>query len=327
MTRQLYLEMLSFQRPAWTPYEEAFITRYITPLNPSVDLFGNQIVDIGENPSILWSSHTDTVHYKSGFQELEVSKDSYVRRKQATKKQRKQQQQSAKWANDDECLGADCTTGVYIMIEMIKAKIPGRYVFHRAEEIGCLGSTFIRDKTPELLAGIEAAIAFDRKGTDEVITTQGHRTCSDTFALSMAAILGGAYKPSPHGSVTDTKLYSTIVPECTNIGVGYYSQHTGSERQDLFHLDWLVDKMINFNQHALVIERTPVPVPISYGYGRYTAWNADPETVEDLVRSYPGTVAEILVRAGMTFTELDNAVFQVQEERRTAAANRQLMVV
>lgn len=328
MSQTTFLEMLSFARPAWTPYEEAFITRYITPLNPMVDTFGNQIVDVGSNPKILWSSHTDTVHDRSGFQEL-IVENGFVRRKHPTKKEKKVLVKAGSQPIWDECLGADCTTGVYIMIEMIKAGVEGRYIFHRAEEIGCLGSKFIRDETPDMLKGINAAIAFDRKGTDEIITTQGsYRTASDKFAQSLADTIGGKYVPSPKGSVTDTKMYAPFIAECTNISVGYHNQHSGRERQDLIHLKWLVERMVKFNPYNLIIDRTPAAEPpyrgyrggsTFYGSGAYD-WNyGQEETIEDLVRNYPNSVAEILDRAGMTFFELDNAIYQIQEERRAAA--------
>jgi hypothetical protein len=38
------------------------------------------------------------------------------------------------------CLGADCTTGVWLILEMIKANVPGVYVIHSDEEVGGKGA-------------------------------------------------------------------------------------------------------------------------------------------------------------------------------------------
>src|SRR3546814_16306749 len=79
-------------------------------------------------------------------------------------------------------LGADDGAGLWIMLGMIAAACPGLYLFHRGEEQGCLGSRWIERHTPELLANIDAAIAFDRAGLGDVITHQSYgRTCSAAF--------------------------------------------------------------------------------------------------------------------------------------------------
>jgi hypothetical protein len=305
MTDILYLEMLEFMRPAGSVHEEAFINRYIKPLNPREDTFGNFIVDIGENPHILWSSHTDTVHRKSGFQRVVVDKNRIVR---------------VKFPTESNCLGADCTTGIYIMIEMIKAKVPGRYVFHREEEVGLRGANFIAKQTPELLKGIKAAIAFDRKGTKDIITHMGHQTCSNNFAESLALALELDYKPSSNGMGTDTKNYTALVPECTNISVGYTGQHTSNETQDLKFLRKLVDRMTKIDVSALVFEREPKE-PYTYQppvrqYGGYQSYQGGYkrklETVYDLCADSPHTISRLLMRMGWDFETLEFAMDKIR---------------
>lgn len=305
MTRIKFLEMLEFMRPAWTVYEEAFIDRYIKPLKPTQDAFGNFILDVGAKPNILWSSHTDTVHRTSGLQQVVVDKNHIAR---------------VKFPSVSSCLGADCTTGVYIMIEMINAGVEGRYIFHRAEEIGLRGSSFIADKTPDVLKGIDAAIAFDRKGLTDIITHMGYRTSSNEFAESLALALDMNYKPSANGMGTDTKSYIALVPECTNISVGYSNQHMASESQDLVFLDKLVAKMKNFDSSSLVIKRTPEKgsyPTYQYQGGQHTSsyWNKPPEDVFDLVRTNPKSVSTLLEMAGWDFETLGEAVKLIQAKR------------
>lgn len=299
-----FLEMLEFCRPAGSVYEQAFIDRYIKPLGPQQDAFGNLIVDIGK-PRIIWSSHTDTVHNESKLQRVIVDRNRIVR---------------VKHPLESNCLGADCTTGVYIMMKMIEAGVEGRYIFHRDEEAGLNGSRYIAKNTPDVLKGIEATIAFDRKNKGDIITWQGHKTASNDFAESLAAILDMGYKPSTNGMGTDTKSYSALVPECTNISVGYFNQHTNAESQDLFFLEKLIAKMVTFDSSSLVIKRTPEePYVYKYqgGYGgrNYSALNSGfgaETTVFDLCRSNPFTISRILEKMGWDFDTLENAIKTVQ---------------
>ncbi|RWB08823.1 MAG: M28 family peptidase [Mesorhizobium sp.] len=256
-----YLEMLTFMRPAGGVWEDAFVEKYLRePHRPIEDGYGNQIIDVGSKPNIVWSSHTDTVHYKGGLQNVIVTKkDGHAR--------------VAPGQKLSNCLGADCTTGVWLMLEMIEAGIAGRYIFHRAEERGMLGSTWLAKNAPEWLKGIDAAIAFDRMGTTDVITNQCGNTASNEFATSLSSILGGAYKPSPNGVYTDTKAYAKIVSECTNISVGYYRQHSSQESQDLNHLKWLRDRMVQFDASTLVFKRDPAAAPADYDPYDFMDWD------------------------------------------------------
>lgn len=238
--------MLSYMRPADSITEEMFISKYITPLGTTRDTFGNHYLRIGDNPHILWSSHTDTVHGEEGRQAVRVD-DGIVSRVH------KSPQGTAR-----TCLGADCTTGVWLMREMILARVPGLYVFHREEEIGGLGSDYIARQTPDLLTGIDIAIAFDRRGGDSVVTHQfGGRTASETFACQLASLLGGDYAPDDTGTFTDTSNYSTIVSECTNISVGYAGAHTAKETQDLAFAMHLRDTLLLADWSELKAMRDP----------------------------------------------------------------------
>lgn len=62
--------MLSYKRPAYSETEEAFIARFIDSVpRMCSDSFGNRFIKIGENPRILFSSHTDTLHFNEGRDE------------------------------------------------------------------------------------------------------------------------------------------------------------------------------------------------------------------------------------------------------------------
>lgn len=237
------LQMLQYRRPDKSKTERDFIERYIKPVAPNIDGYGNYYVAIGDNPTILWSSHTDTVHRGEGFQT-----PWYDNKDECIKLSPK--------GPTSTCLGADCGAGIFVMLEMIKAGVPGLYVFHRNEESGGGGSMFIA-KEMTLLSGIQAAVAFDRKGKDSVITHQhGTRTCSDAFAKSLIEQING-YKIDTTGSFTDTASYKRIVPECTNLSVGYEGAHFSGESLHVPTLLRLRDTMLKIDATKFVIERDP----------------------------------------------------------------------
>ena len=256
MKHQLYLNMLSWKRPADSKNEAAFIAKYIDSI-PGIqrDSYGNRLLRLG-NPSTMFSCHTDTMHREGGPQKIVVDAEVGLVFKD----------------DNVEPLGADDTTGIYILKCMIEEGIPGLYIFHRCEEVGGLGSKWLRKNRPDLLEGIDRAIAFDRRGDDSVITHQGGtRCCSDVFAESLALLLGGNYKPDDTGLFTDTANYDDIVPECTNLSVGYENEHTPSEVQCLETLDKILGRALAIDWSTLPTVRDPAVVEDLY------AWEATME--------------------------------------------------
>jgi hypothetical protein len=260
---QELLDMLAMTRPHLSKGEEEYIRAFIEPWTDYTDSFGNlhkTVFEIGKNgkkiePNILFSSHTDTVHRKDGGQVLNLYKNKVV-------------------TSESTCLGADDTVGNYLMISMIEKGIAGKYIFHRGEERGGLGSSYIAKETPEILEPIDFAIAFDRKDTNDIVQYQnGERCCSKEFATQLAKILGMT-GGDPHGTFTDTANYMYDVAECSNVSVAYWDQHTKHERCDLKEIEKIEERILCADWKSLVAyEFTPEYefVYESYGYysGRY----------------------------------------------------------
>lgn len=238
------IEMHMYCRPMGSDIEQYFIDEYIANLpNAERDPYGNWHVTVDDAP-VLWSSHLDTVHWKEGIQDVKYTKRSGLLTLPRDSK--------------SSCLGADCTAGVFLMREMIFAKVSGHYVFHHGEEMGCIGSRDLAKHCEGFLSQFQFAIALDRGGTSDVITHQSYgRTASDAFALSLAKQLGGYYKPSDQGVYTDTNEYPDIIAECSNISVGYTRQHSASETLDTRHLFALLAKLKKLNVSKLVCKRKP----------------------------------------------------------------------
>jgi hypothetical protein len=268
--RPLY-QMLTYKRPAGSKTEKQFVSNFIDTIpGITADSFGNRILTIGENPRTLFSAHTDTVHRKGGKQKILVDEIGGYIYKDTAKK-------------DQDCLGADDATGIFIMLQLIAAKIPGLYIFHREEEIGGIGSSWIAEKTPHILDGIDRAIAFDRKSDHSVITHQcGDRCCSKEFAAALADQIGGNYAPDSTGVFTDTANYTDLVSECTNLSVGYDSEHTKNETQDLQTLDFLIPALIAVDWESLPTMRDHTAPTYNDHRSEYWGdWIETHETISD----------------------------------------------
>ena len=267
------LDMLTYKRREGSVGQQLFNERFIQPMMGKPDKVGNYLCQvypdgqverfrgvIHPKNKIIFMAHHDTVHRTDGRQKVfydTVSKTAFV--------------------DHDECLGADCTTGVFLILEMIRYKVPGLYIIHTGEECGGIGSSFIVGGKPKWLNEVEACISFDRYGTNSIITHQmGQRTCSDSFADDIESILKMNLKSDSGGVYTDSYEYCNLVSECTNISVGYYNQHTKTEYQDMDFVMKLRDALINADWGKLRGYRDPTVIEYDdYGKG-WTSKNKQP---------------------------------------------------
>lgn len=289
-TMSKLVSMLQTMRPAYSQTERLFNELYLEPVYGQPDEHGNYIKVIGDAPRIVFTAHTDTVHRVEGIQKLKIEKDIVT-------------------TVDGSCLGADCTTGLWLQLCMIEAGVEGVYVAHAAEEIGGVGSAALVADNPYWLADIDACISFDRFGTESVITHQsGGRTASDEFAKSLALTLELPLKPDPWGTYTDSLEYAGVVPECTNISVGYYDQHTKKESQDLQFAQILAERLCKADWSALTISRDPTYIEqdkdLQWGYRSGDQEDEEVEALERLVLDRPGLMAQLLFEYGFTLEAL-----------------------
>jgi hypothetical protein len=210
----------------------------------SYDKAGNLHVDarLDDTHRTLFVAHVDTVHREVG--------PNKIRKTQGM------------WYADGACLGADDGAGCAILMHLLHAGVPGYYVFTQGEERGGIGAKYLADHSPELLSQFDRAIAFDRRGIDSVITHQGYgRCCSDEFAASLADALCAdgvlMYLGDDTGVYTDTAEFTDIIPECTNISVGYNHEHSDKETLDIFHFTALAAAVVKIKWDELPTARDP----------------------------------------------------------------------
>jgi hypothetical protein len=183
-------------------------------------------------------------------------------------------------------LGADDKAGTAIMLNMISENVPGLYYFFMGEESGCVGSTNLSREydnlvTEGILPRVTKCISFDRRGYDSVITHQSSGRCaSEEFATELSNRLneyGFWFKNDSGGVYTDSAEFTDIIPECTNISVGYFSEHTLTEKQDLDFLELLAIVMTKIEWETLPIERDNTEHSYSgkASYGGYGGYGND----------------------------------------------------
>ena len=232
---------LSLKRGHGSETEAKFVAWLCKQVCPTlIDGGGNIHVELGSSRTIF-TAHTDSVHHEEGENKI---------RKTLTH-----------WHADGAALGADDGCGIALMLHMIAAGVPGRYIFFRGEECGGIGSGWLAAEMPQLLQRYDRAIAFDRAGLGDVITHQsGGRCCSDVFANALAKALnvnGLMYMPDATGVYTDTAEFTKLVPECTNLSVGYDKQHGPQEKLDLLHFLAVADVVTKIDWEALPTSRDP----------------------------------------------------------------------
>lgn len=120
------------------------------------------------------------------------------------------------------CLGGDDRCGVFIALELIKARLPYAFGFFYDEEVGGVGSSYMLQY---LTDNITAFIGLDRRGADQA-AIYGY----DNSELMSLFERRGYFKAK--GSFTDAsnlaRIYSKGVA-CINLSVGYYNEHTPKE--------------------------------------------------------------------------------------------------
>lgn len=264
--RSTFLKLTSKTYPYG--YEEDLVTEMINtgifPKNLEQDSQGNYFLKIGESRTIF-ASHFDTA-CKDQVDVTHVFENNFIK------------------TDKKSILGADDKAGVTILLWLIKNNIPGLYYFFIGEEVGCIGSS-LAAKNLQFKGDYDRIISFDRRGTSSIITHQsGTKTCSDEFASELAKQLnqsGVTYRKDDTGVYTDSAEFTSVIPECTNISVGYYQEHTFSEHQDIVHLIKLAKACLNVKWEELPTKRDMNKVESkwdSYGSGSYSSrsyngWN------------------------------------------------------
>ena len=205
------------------------------------DEWGNYFYKVGESRSIF-AAHLDTVS-KDYVNVTHVFDGNLIK------------------TDGKTTLGADDKAGITILLWMIQNNVPGLYYFFIGEEVGCIGSGNAA-KFGFFKGNYDRIISFDRRDVGSIITYQSSsRCCSDDFADALCRELNQtrkmSYKKDTGGVYTDSAEFTHLIPECTNVSVGYYKEHTTNESQDICHLTNLAEACVKVDWEKLPTKRNP----------------------------------------------------------------------
>lgn len=210
------------------------------------DSVGNYYLIIGKSET-MFTSHLDTadrMQEPTVLYDAEEKGESYI------------------ITDGNTILGADDKSGVTVMLYMIAHNIPGLYYFFIGEERGGIGSGKLSSvfNSTEHVRGIKRCVSFDRRNYHSVITEQmGRRCCSDEFGTALCKEYNKTglvdFSLDPTGIYTDSASFIDDIPECTNISVGYFHEHTGDEYQNLTFLENLCKASLSVNWEGLPTTR------------------------------------------------------------------------
>ena len=224
------------------------VLKYMPVPGLTEDMFGNYYVIVGESDT-MFTSHLDSacrLHEKIYLLRYTENGETYV------------------LSNGKTIISADDKAGVTLMLYMIANNVPGLYYFFLGEERGGIGSGLLASDydNQEHLKGINKCVSFDRRNYYSVITHQGaRRCCSDKFAVSLCEELnknGMKMKLDNGGLFTDSANFIEHIPECTNISVGYFNEHSYDEVQNISFLQELCKACVKVDWANLKVNKQAV---------------------------------------------------------------------
>ena len=220
-----------------TPYRTEDKVKHLLPKNIKKDEFGNYYLRIGKSKT-MFTAHLDDASWGGVEPVTHVFKGDFIETDSST------------------ILGADDKAGVVIMMYMIENKIPGTYYFFLGEESGLKGSKGILIiKKDWFKTNFKRCVSFDRRGYGSIISRQmGGQCCSPEFVESLKKqydSVGLPHRNDSGGIYTDSATFMGIIPECTNLSVGYFNEHSHSESQNIVYLEKLAKASIQIDWENL----------------------------------------------------------------------------
>jgi putative aminopeptidase FrvX len=205
------------------PYKKESYLKKFLPKKIEKDIIGNYFIKIG-NSRTMFTSHLDDASWNYDLNKVNhIIKNNIIS------------------TDGRSILGADDKAGVTIMLYMIEKKVPGLYYFFIGEESGMVGSKGILNAQINKFKDYDRCISFDRRGYGSVITYQmGRESCSLEFANALVEqynINGLPHRKDYGGIYTDSAAFINTIPECTNLSVGYFNEHSHMETQDIEYLE------------------------------------------------------------------------------------------
>lgn len=228
------------------PHGSEDTVAHLLPEGIHRDKKGNYFITIGEGSETLFTCHLDTVSKKRLKVNHVIKNDN---------------EKTLIGTDGTTILGGDNKAGVCILMYLIEQKVPGTYYFFTGEEVGAIGSNWALSHNKKLFSTFKRAVAFDRKKYGSIITSQrGSQSTSMKFAETLSAEFqnqGMDFKPDKFGIFTDTAVFMSVIPECTNISSGVFGEHTCQEYVDITYVEAVAIASAKIDWEKLPSIRTP----------------------------------------------------------------------
>jgi len=269
----------------------------VLPFLPALkkDIVGNYYAIIGGHTETMFTSHLDTADRKQMTTSLLSVKEG---------------EDEIIVTDGSSVLGADDKSGTTVMLYMMEHNVPGLYYFFIGEERGGIGSHALADvfESVDHLRNVKRCVSFDRRNYHSIITSQmGTDCCSPEFANALCEAYsanGMSMKPDNTGIYTDSASFIDDIPECTNVSVGYFNEHTGKERQNITFLAKLCEASVKIDWKSLPTKRS-LEQQIIYKKQSLEAKAKHKGLIEDVKKAIVTLERLISVEGGKTYMCFD----------------------
>ena len=225
------------------------------------------------------------------------------------------------------CLGADDGAGLAVMLHLMHSGVVGGYCFTTGEECGGIGAGDVLRTYPTYLKQYKASIEIDRRGSSEIIISQGVGDCaSKAFGDWLCTSLDMGHSTSLFGSYTDVATFAELIPENVNISAGYINAHSTNEQVDLDYLERLAVKLKLVDWTKKPIKRIagdfgdvlPLGSGTKYDYTpsisykkhkklQYKSYLDELEEVAKIAMQDPGFLEHLLIQGADDIKDIDDA--------------------
>ena len=111
-------------------------------------------------------------------------------------------------------------------------------------------------------------------------------------------------KPDDTGIYTDSASFIDDIPECTNVSVGYFNEHTGKERQNISFLKRLCEASVKIDWSSLPTARSLDEIA-SFRKMEKEAREKHKDLLEDFKKAAPYLERLVSVEGGKTYVCFD----------------------
>ena len=283
---KLLNEMFSIYSPSGDEHAMvAYVSNYLTAhdIEHKIDSVGNIYFKnhIEGNDRIIVNAHMDTVANAVADVGVFKTADDVVFR-----------------SKNNQVIGGDDKCGVFAVLKLITDKdfqIPLTGLLTIAEETGCNGVRHAMNHHIDYFADCIFWVTVDRRGNDEIVTTNSDYQLSSDVITKMLDNLDDNWKTS-EGSISDVSD-GVVALEINgiNLAAGYYNAHSGSEYVSLKDLTnsvkFLKQILIPITQRHLIANRdnikyVPTAAISAYRWGQYNNHSSYKPKVVDGVTYY-----------------------------------------